>query len=138
MMKDFEHLRVGRIVPDIAMEAIQKHQIVIHDWVFDISNIASDHPEKKLGHWIYANISKLGGRDLSKAIEAYDETGTALEHLYQNKDLIIGKLPIERRLISIPDGELLKHNEPTLAKRAWVAANGFVYDVTSEYPLYQT
>ncbi|KAK9771750.1 hypothetical protein SCAR479_11538 [Seiridium cardinale] len=130
IMDDYAELRIGRLVSDIPLVAVEKHQVVVHKWVFDISGLAPGRSDQEVDHWIYANLVRLGGRDLSEAIQAYDETGSILVRLYQRKDLIVGKLPEGPEVRDIPEGELTKHNDPTIRTRAWVAVNGMVYDIT--------
>ncbi|KAH6660848.1 hypothetical protein BKA67DRAFT_641888 [Truncatella angustata] len=130
IMEHYEHLRVGRLVPDIAPDTVEKHQVVIHNWVFDFSGLAPDQSKDEADHWIYANVNKLGGTDASKAIETYDDEGDALERLYRQKDRIVGKVPEKRDLPDIPRGEVKKHNDSDGFRQAWVVFDGLVYNVT--------
>lgn len=131
ILDEVAHLRVGRLVPSMEAKFVEKYEVVIHDWVFDISGLGKDQSNVEKDNFIHEQVAELGGTDLSEAIKKKnDKTAAALAHLFQMKHRIVGRIYREETLREIPDGELKKHDKPNFSTGAWVAVDDHVYNIT--------
>ncbi|KAI1851506.1 hypothetical protein JX265_012412 [Neoarthrinium moseri] len=133
LMDNYPELRIGRIVPEIHLDQLQKHQVALCGWVFDISGLDPEHNDQDAHTWIHANVKQFGGAAADEALgDTQSERAAALMqlHLYE-KDLIVGKVRHDESLPSIPIGELRKYNDPKGVNGAWTVVDGLVYDVTA-------
>ncbi|KAI0127180.1 hypothetical protein BJ170DRAFT_364673 [Xylariales sp. AK1849] len=131
--------RIGRLVAEMRLDQLRKHQIAIHESVFDISGLAPDKTNNKMHQWIYACVSAFGGTDASETITQREQSNVrdALLQLYtQQKERIVGHVVRDgdEKLKEIPDGELVNRLNARKVQGAWTVVDGLVYDVTREYP----
>jgi hypothetical protein len=136
ILESCPELRVGRLVPEIQLDQIQKHQIAIHEWLYDISGLDPSKSNAKRHHQLYKKVSELGGKDGSEAITKENPTALALAQLVlEEQTRIVGKVvrPGDEELKEIPDGELPKHTDPMDVQGAWTVVDGLVYEVSGEF-----
>jgi cytochrome b involved in lipid metabolism len=132
LLDEHSNLLVGRIVPEITIHDVSKHQIAIHGWVFDISSLAPGRSGKPEESWIYTQVNHLGGTDASNAIlEDESKAADALAQLFlEFKECIVGWLHKDHELPFIPSEEVKKHKDPKDTCGAWTVVNELVYDIT--------
>ncbi|KAK7996473.1 hypothetical protein PG989_004513 [Apiospora arundinis] len=127
-MADYGELAVGRLVPDVELGELGPHQLVIHDWVFDLTKLSSGAEDE----WARRVLAPLAGTDASDAIRGLgtDAAASALVHVFdRRKEAIVGR--VAPALGEIPVGEVGKHDDPRSFHGAWVTIDGYVFDVTT-------
>ncbi|KAI1383746.1 uncharacterized protein F4822DRAFT_49224 [Hypoxylon trugodes] len=134
LLQSYEHLQVGHLVPEIEMEQMSSHHVLVHQWIFDISSLQNDNP------YIYDILIQCTAKDTNTFIRGIDkpiggtkaagEYANALGILYnQYKPLIVAGLAPDVPLI--PQGEFIKHNNPSKTAGAFILIGGeWVYNVT--------
>ena len=81
---------------------------------------------------LYKSLSKFGGTNATTTLLSHTPENEGLVLLYnQRASSVVGSLR-NVTLQDIPDGEVLKHDDPRGSEGAWVVADGFVYNVTSK------
>ncbi|EMR67471.1 hypothetical protein UCREL1_5527 [Eutypa lata UCREL1] len=127
-LQNYRHLQVGRLVRTILPTSwpMSKTQMILHNWVFEISGLANDNPALYQALLPFGGIDAtailVGGssRDADPLAELYtSETGRIVAGVFDNKP--------QR---DIPSGEIALHNNPMRPEGAWVTILGSVYNVT--------
>ncbi|KAI1370119.1 hypothetical protein F4677DRAFT_451708 [Hypoxylon crocopeplum] len=124
LMKSYEHLQVGYLVPEIRMEDMEGNHVAIHRWIFDISPLETADPR------LYRTLRDYTGIDTTAAIGGESAGANALVTLFlSRKDLIVAGLA-RAALPDIPEGEVAKHRNHNHPDGAMVIVDGYVYNVT--------
>jgi hypothetical protein len=135
VLESYPELRVGRLVPEVSSDELQKYHVEVHEWIYDFADLRPGKSGDKNHHRIYEHVSKLGGMNASDAIEKTDETAMALVQLVLGEQQrIVGKaVKPGERLKEIPEGEVRKHTDPRDVAGAWTVVDGLVYEVSGKY-----
>ncbi|CAJ2511737.1 Uu.00g073620.m01.CDS01 [Anthostomella pinea] len=133
ILRDYEELKVGRLVKEVNLDEVKRDEIVLHDWVFNINGLRGKDPV------LYNDLLSHRGTDATSVLTTEGSASVALSRLYlHEKASVVAKLRDLRPLPTITDGVLARHYEPDWAGGAWLEANGDVYNVTDimEHPQY--
>ncbi|KAI0595757.1 hypothetical protein F4775DRAFT_568181 [Biscogniauxia sp. FL1348] len=121
IMKDFEFMRVGTLVPEIEMDQINNTQVVINGSVYDISKPLTSSVE------LHETLKLYGGTDASGDMGEHSPGCEALRELLERPDRVVAV--ISEKLPDIPSGEIVKHSDPHKPEGAWVTVGDWVYNV---------
>ncbi|KAI1473875.1 hypothetical protein K445DRAFT_259840 [Daldinia sp. EC12] len=116
-------MQVGYLVPEYTWEELQENHVAVHDWVFNISSLEQEDPS------LFHTLQKYTRQDTTAAVTRHDSAAAALIKLFlDNKDLIVAGLT-RKRLLDIPRWEFLQYNDYESPQGAWVAVDGYIYNV---------
>ncbi|KAI0008415.1 hypothetical protein F4779DRAFT_451025 [Xylariaceae sp. FL0662B] len=140
----YEHLKVGRLVPEITLEQVGRDQVVVHDCVFDLAGLEQTRPN------VYSRLRRLGGTDATPILLNKDSAaladslsmlnigekknaprlGNSLLRLFlDEKEAIVAKIRT-KKIPEITVGEFQKHDDRDWKEGIWVSVNQDVYNVT--------
>ncbi|KAI1463831.1 uncharacterized protein F4812DRAFT_445583 [Daldinia caldariorum] len=131
ILNSYGFMQVGYLVPEYTWEELQENHVVVHDWVFDISSLQQEDPS------LFVFLQKYTRQDTAAAVAGHDDDATALIKLFLEKEsLIVGSLA-RNNLLDIPVGEFLRYNDYESLQGAWVAVDGYIYNVGSAFTLFK-
>ena len=125
-IQNFAHLKAGRLVPEYSPdEPLATTEIILHQWVFDISDLKDDDPD------LDKALTKFGGTNATAILLDQEPGANELVMLYDQEKRIVGGVRREE-LLEIPDEEVPKHDDPHQTTGAWVIVGELVYHVTGK------
>ncbi|KAI1775814.1 hypothetical protein F4818DRAFT_415015 [Hypoxylon cercidicola] len=124
ILKFYESMQVGYVVPEIEMKDMTADHVAVHDWVYDISALANEDPG------LYETLHPYCGVDTTTALNGGDAGAHALVTLsFEKKSLIVAGLA-KTSLPNLPRGELKNYDNHRTPRGALVVVNGYVYNTT--------
>ncbi|KAI0134869.1 hypothetical protein F4814DRAFT_399191 [Daldinia grandis] len=132
IMNSYGFMQVGYLVPECTWEQLKDNHVVVHDWVFNISSLQQGDPN------LFNCLHKFICQDTSIAITGHDSDAAALLTLFIDKKYLIVAGLATKELLDIPVWEFHRHSNYEGVQGAWVAVEGYVYNVGDlmKYPDY--
>ncbi|KAI1646649.1 uncharacterized protein F4817DRAFT_339853, partial [Daldinia loculata] len=132
MMNSYQFMQVGYLVPECTWKQLQDNHVVVHDWVFNISSLQQEDSN------LFNSLHKFIRQDTTVAVTGHDSDAAALIKLFIDKQHLIVAGLATKELLDIPVWEFLKHNNYEGVQGAWVAVEGYIYNVEDlmKYPDY--